>query len=594
MARRMSINDLEDQLLCPICLEVFKEPLMLQCGHSYCKSCVVSLSRELDGRFLCPVCRQSVDCSASPPNVTLARVIEVLQSRSEAEPTPESCPTHHNPLSLFCEADQEVICGLCGTIGNHRQHKITPISTTYCRMKEELSVLLTDVQQYKRNLDEHFSKLINNKSRIANEADVFKWVIRKEFQELHRYIDEEKATFLESVEGKAAQLITSIESQVKQTSDALQRLKEMQSSLEALGNESQLDFIRVSALAGEGSEGEPDSPASRPPLGSGALIQHSWDTPSSESRESSAQPGRGENPVLQEGDALSSAPASSAPGTDVWACDHTEELLFHESPTTNSLFSCVFQKYGSSQFRSELPSLHPGDGIFNPVSFKPCFHQDDIKMTVWKRLQRRVLPAPEMLKLDPVTAHPLLELFKGDTVVQCGLYQRRDSNPMRFNSSNCILTCKGFSCGQHYWEVIVGTRNHWRVGIIKGTVSRKGKLSKSPENGVWLIGLKEGKVYEAFSTPRAVLPLTTRPQRIGIYLHYEKGELTFYNADSPDELSPIYTFQAEFQGQLYPIVDLCWPERGPYSPPIILPAPPTSRHSRLLQDHPVPGEPQKP
>ncbi|XP_062448775.1 E3 ubiquitin-protein ligase TRIM50 isoform X2 [Rhea pennata] len=462
MARKMSIDELEDQLLCPICLEVFKEPLMLQCGHSYCKSCVVSLSSELDGQFLCPVCRQSVDCSASPPNVTLARVIEALQSRGEAESTPESCPAHHNPLSLFCEDDQEVICGLCGTIGNHRQHKITPISTTYCRMK--------------------------------NEADVFKCVTRKEFQELHRYIDEEKATFLESVEGKATQLITSIESQVRQTSDALQRLKEMESLLETLNNESQLDFIR---------------------------------------------------------------------------------------------------KYSSSQFRSELPSLQVGDGIFSPVSFKPCFHQDDIKMTVWKRLHRRVLPAPEMLKLDPVTAHPLLELFKGDTVVQCGLYQRRDSNPKRFNSSNCILTSKGFSCGQHYWEVIVGTRNHWRVGIIKGTVSRKGKLNKSPEHGVWLIGLKEGKVYEAFSTPRATLPLTTRPQRIGIYLHYEKGELTFYNADSPDELSPIYTFQAEFQGQLYPIVDLCWPERGPYSLPIILPTPALSQHPHGPYKHPAPEEPTK-
>ncbi|KQK73325.1 E3 ubiquitin-protein ligase TRIM50 [Amazona aestiva] len=487
MARRMSINELEDQLLCPICLEVFKEPLMLQCGHSYCKSCVVSLSGELDGQFLCPVCRQMVDCSALSPNVTLARVIEALQSLCEAEPSPESCPTHHNPLSLFCEADQEVICGLCGTIGNHRQHKIIPISTAYCQMKEELSVLLTNLHQYKRNLDEHISKLLNNKSRIAqvkgmkrgrsalplavslqNEADVFKWVIRKEFQELHRYIDEEKATFLESIEGKATQLITSIESQVKQTSDTLQRLKEMQSSLEALSNESQLDFIQ------------------------------------------------------------------------------------------------------------------------------PCFHQDDIKMTVWKRLHRRVLPAPEALKLDPVTAHPLLELFKGDTMVRCGLYQHRDSNPKRFDSSNCILTCKGFSCGQHYWEVIVGTRNHWRVGIIKGTVSRKGKLNKSPENGVWLIGLKEGKVYEAFSMPRATLPLTTRPQRIGIYLHYEKGELSFYNADNPDELSPIYTFQAEFQGQLYPIVDLCWPERGLYSPPIILPLPTASRHPQVLNSHPAPEEPTKP
>ena len=37
-------------------------------------------------------------------------------------------------------------------------------------LQEELSVLLTDVHQYKRNLDEHFSKLINNKSRIAVSA----------------------------------------------------------------------------------------------------------------------------------------------------------------------------------------------------------------------------------------------------------------------------------------------------------------------------------------------------------------------------------------------------------------------------------------
>ncbi|NXM35926.1 TRI50 ligase, partial [Oxyruncus cristatus] len=490
MARKMSLAELEEQLLCPICLEVFREPLMLQCGHSFCQPCALSFhGRGQEGWFPCPVCLQPVPCGPLAPNVTLAQLVEVLRSRDEAEPAPESCPAHHNPLSLFCELDHEVICGLCGTIGAHRQHRITPVPAAHCRMKEELSVLLTDIQQCQRNLEEQCSKLTNNKSRVAAEVDVYKWVIRKEFQELHRYIDEEKATFLGSIEGKAAQLISSIEAQVKQTSEALQRLREMQSSLEALGNENQLDFVR---------------------------------------------------------------------------------------------------KYGSSQFRSELPSLHPGDGTFSPVSFKPCFHQDDIKMTVWKRLHRRVLPAPEVLKLDPVTAHPLLELSKGDTVVQCGLSQRRDSNPKRFNSSNCILTSKGFSCGRHYWEVIVGTRNHWRLGVIRGTVSRKGKLSKSPESGVWLIGLKDGKVYEAFSSPRVPLPLTAQPRRIGLFLHYERGELSFYNADSPDELSPIYTFQAEFQGQLYPIVDLCWPERGSYSVPIILPAPAASWHP--WAPHPAPRE----
>lgn len=135
MARKMSVCELEDQLLCPICLEVLKEPLMLQCGHSFCKSCVGSLMCNLDQQLLCPVCRQAVDCSTLLPNVTLACVIEALRTMGDSDPNQESCPVHHNPLSLFCEQDQEVICGLCGIIGAHRQHKILPVSTVYSRMK---------------------------------------------------------------------------------------------------------------------------------------------------------------------------------------------------------------------------------------------------------------------------------------------------------------------------------------------------------------------------------------------------------------------------------------------------------------------------
>lgn len=172
----------------------------------------------------------------------------------------------------------------------------------------------------------------------------------------------------------------------------------------------------------------------------------------------------------------------------------------------------------------------------------------------------------------------MLELSKGNTVVHCGLlFQRRGSNPERFDHSNCVAATKGFSWGKHYWEVIVGAKSHWRLGVMKATVGRKGKLPKSPEQGVWLIGLKEGKVYEAFGSPRVALPLTARPRRVGVFLHYEKGELTFYNADSPEELLPLYTFRAEFQGKLYPVLDMCWHERGTNALPLVLPTP------RMLQ-----------
>lgn len=159
-------------------------------------------------------------------------------------------------------------------------------------------------------------------------------------------------------------------------------------------------------------------------------------------------------------------------------------------------------------------------------------------------------------------------------MVQCGLLaQRRASQPERFDYSTCVLANRGFSCGRHYWEVVVGNKSDWRLGVIKGTASRKGKLSKSPENGMWLIGLKEGRVYEAFSCPRVPLPVAGHPHRIGVYLHYEQGELTFFDADRPDDLRLLYTFQADFQGKLYPILDTCWHERGSNALPMVLSPP---------------------
>ncbi|XP_058893217.1 E3 ubiquitin-protein ligase TRIM50 isoform X1 [Kogia breviceps] len=487
MAWQVSVPELEDRLQCPICLEVFKEPLMLQCGHSYCKGCLLSLSRHPDSELRCPVCRQEVDCSSSPPNVSLARVIEALQL--PGDPEPQVCAHHRNPLSLFCEKDQELICGLCGLLGSHQHHRVTPVSTVYSRMKEELAALISDLKQEQKKVEEQIARLVNNRTRIVNESDVFSWVIRSEFQELHHLVDEEKARCLEGVEGHTRGLVASLDMQLEQARGARERLVQAVGVLEQFGNESHHEFIR---------------------------------------------------------------------------------------------------KYHAMASSAELQQARPLEGAFSPVSFKPGLHQADIKLTAWKRLFRKVLPAPESLKLDPATAHPLLELSKGNTVVQCGLLaQRRASQPERFDYSTCVLASSGFSCGRHYWEVVVGSKSDWRLGVIKGTASRKGKLSKSPGHGVWLIGLREGRVYEAFGCPRAPLPVAGRPHRIGVYLHYERGELTFFDADRPDDLRPLYTFQADFQGKLYPILDTCWHERGSNSLPLVLPPPSGPSHL-------TPPQPTKP
>ncbi|KAF7666799.1 hypothetical protein LDENG_00091760 [Lucifuga dentata] len=474
MDRRQSLQSLEDQLRCPVCLDVFSEPLMLQCGHSYCRCCVRSMTMDLLGQLQCPVCRCAVDGDSPSPNVSLARIIEAVQDVSVSGASQsESCPQHHNPLSLYCEDERTVICGLCGSIGAHRGHKITPISAVYSRMKEDISCLMTEFQNQKRKLEEQICKMAYNKSRITNESDVLKWVVRKEFGELRRYLEVEEAGFMQQVETSASSLISSLQNQVDQLNHNLSRLQEAENTLQNLSNEEHLDFIT---------------------------------------------------------------------------------------------------KYGSiaPRFRESQELQQREERTFSSVNFKPGFNHNDIKLTVWKRLHRKVLPGPELLKLDPQTAHPVLELHHGDTVVTCGaLVRRLPDNPERFSYSYCVLANRGFSSGKHYWEVQVGDKPKWRLGLIKGTTNRKAKLVKNPESGVWLIGRKDG-VYEAFTSPRVLLSVLVPPRRVGVFLDYEGGSLTFYNVDSPDELELIYSFRLEVQGKVYPLLDVCWDDRGGNKQPLVL------------------------
>ncbi|XP_074045544.1 LOW QUALITY PROTEIN: E3 ubiquitin-protein ligase TRIM50 [Macrotis lagotis] len=137
MAWQIRTPDLVNQLPCPICLEVFKvgEPLMLQCGQSYCKDCLNSLVHHLGNKVFCPLCWQDVSAGSSrlPLNVSLAQVMGALHLLGEQEA--EVCTHHQNPLSLFCERDGELICDFCGLLGSHQQHQVTPVSTVYRWMK---------------------------------------------------------------------------------------------------------------------------------------------------------------------------------------------------------------------------------------------------------------------------------------------------------------------------------------------------------------------------------------------------------------------------------------------------------------------------
>lgn len=110
-----------------------------------------------------------------------------------------------------------------------------------------------------------------------------------------------------------------------------------------------------------------------------------------------------------------------------------------------------------------------------------------------------------------------------------------------------VLGTKGFTSGRHYWEVQVGLRNNWDVGVAKETVPRKGWITQ--ENGFFAIG-KRGFDYEIHCTPYKVLYLSPRPRKIGVYVDYDEGRISFYDVN--DKLH-IHSFTREsFTEKLFP------------------------------------------
>ncbi|NXH44222.1 BT1A1 protein, partial [Dicaeum eximium] len=134
------------------------------------------------------------------------------------------------------------------------------------------------------------------------------------------------------------------------------------------------------------------------------------------------------------------------------------------------------------------------------------------------------------LTLDPDTAHPRLALSEdGKRARWDGSRGAVPDHPKRFDASRCVLGHQAFSSGRHYWEVQVAHGHAWAVGVAKESVRRKGRVSISPEVGIWAVGHCGGQC-QALTSPSVLIALPRAPEVVGVYLDYEAGRVAFFEA----------------------------------------------------------------
>ncbi|KAI4897836.1 hypothetical protein NFI96_027482 [Prochilodus magdalenae] len=139
----------KEDLSCPVCCEIFKNPVLLHCSHSVCKGCVQKFW-EIKGSRECPVCRKKSSMHRPPGNLALKNLCETFsQERSQlASARSESlCSLHSKKLKLFCLNDQQPVCKVCQTSRQHTNHKLCPLDEAAADYKEELRNALKPLQE---------------------------------------------------------------------------------------------------------------------------------------------------------------------------------------------------------------------------------------------------------------------------------------------------------------------------------------------------------------------------------------------------------------------------------------------------------------
>ncbi|XP_060941874.1 E3 ubiquitin-protein ligase TRIM21-like [Limanda limanda] len=526
----------EERLLCSICLDVFTDPVTIQCGHNFCSTCINTYWDSGD-TCQCPMCKQkfskrpelrvntfiseladefkkSVQVKASTPGPQLLEVdvlcdicseikekavkscLTCLTSFCESHLEPHRrvarlkghtllepvknlddrmCKTHNKMTELYCLKEQTFICVLC-LKADHKGHNAVPLEEQY----EKVAATKDEAQA-------NIQKLLQTRIEKIAKVENILYVSQVDFEK------EEKATvqvfteLIQSIQASQAELLEVIEqrhSAIKQKGEEF--LKELRREVTELkSRSSQLEHL-----------------------------SHSED----------------HYRFLQSFPTLSKPPHKSCPDTDLGP-----DLSFQA--TRGDLTQL---KLRVNEIMEEIP---------------------EIRM---KRMREHAV----VLTLDPDTAKYSLVISedgKQVTVEDNMEKYKVTDNPKRFHALCQVLAKEGFTTGKFYFEVQVKGKIRWVVGVIRESVDRKNAARASVENGYWTCLLVEGKYITSDSIPEI---LKEELQKLGVFVDYNKGEVSFYNVDSKSRIGCITG--CSFTEKLYPYFCPQPNDNGRNSAPLII------------------------
>ncbi|XP_069490961.1 E3 ubiquitin-protein ligase TRIM39-like [Ambystoma mexicanum] len=207
MAAATSLHSLKEEATCCVCLEYFKNPVSVECGHAFCLSCITECWKGLTADFPCPQCRKTSQDNTFRPSWQLRNMVEIAKQLqvpgAKATPqkeNPNLCGEHAEELKLYCEDDQRSICVVCRESRGHKAHKVLPMPEAAQEYKGKFKSCLNTLRKKLESVNVLHSKEVEKVTQLKDTFKRQRELIVCEFQKLQQFLEKEKSHYLSNLE----------------------------------------------------------------------------------------------------------------------------------------------------------------------------------------------------------------------------------------------------------------------------------------------------------------------------------------------------------------------------------------------------------
>ncbi|XP_053488773.1 E3 ubiquitin-protein ligase TRIM39-like [Ictalurus furcatus] len=535
----------EEQLQCSICLEVFTDPVTTPCGHSFCNSCLTQ-SWDTSQHYYCPYCEEKFTKRPELKiNITLREVADHFKKKTVSDKSQILCD--------FCTGvKQEALkscldCGvaLCSShldlhnnVPKYKKHKVINavgnLEKYICQEHEKpLEMFCRDDQKCVCRFCAVTDHKNHNVIPLEEESGERKSQLGKTQTELQQMIQER----LKKIQEINHSVELSKRNTEKEKSGSIEVFTALIRSIER----SQAELLEVMERKQKAAEKQAE----------GLIKELQQEIDELKRRDTELEQLSHTDDHLH---LLQIYPSLCiAPHTKNWT-----EIRIKTEPSVEALRTTLSQLQKTlneklSVTLNEKLSVTLNEKLKEKVS------------TELKRIQQYAVD----VTLDPDTASPYLILSDDGKQVTCGdTKQNLPDTSKRFTYYPMVLGNQGFSLGRFYYEVQVSRKTEWDLGVVRESVNRKGKIALKPQDGFWAVALRKGNKYTACDDPGISLSLREKPQKVGVFVDYDEGLVSFYDIEAR---SHIYSFTGQsFTEKLYPYFSPCPNDGGKNSAPLII------------------------